>query len=201
MFAPAQQAVDGVRDWLESSGIEPHRISQSANKQWIQFDAEVSEAEHLLKTKYYHYEHIPTGNMHVACDEYHVPEHLTNHIDYVTPGLKLLGGGRASNGRHLNGRRSLMEKRGFRTKANHAFSPPIFGKNVSEILADLGLANTSTPATNLSTCDSMVVPECIMAMYNISRGDKAAAGNELGIFEVSPLARATDVVPTADSAV
>ena len=32
-FAPAQSSVDAVIDWLVSSGIDPSRISQSANKQ------------------------------------------------------------------------------------------------------------------------------------------------------------------------
>ena len=69
MFAPKQESVDTVREWLESSGIEPHRISQSVNKQWMQFDATPAEAEDLLKTEYYVYEHTSTGSTHIGCDE------------------------------------------------------------------------------------------------------------------------------------
>lgn len=69
LFAPAQDAVDSVRDWLEGMGIAGHRISQSANKQWLQFDADAEEVENLLKTEYYIYEHQDSGKNHVACRE------------------------------------------------------------------------------------------------------------------------------------
>jgi tripeptidyl-peptidase-1 len=68
-FAPPQDAVDAVRGWLEEAGIAAGRIGHSANKQWIQFDATVSEAEELLKTKYHSYEHMLSGNSNIGCDE------------------------------------------------------------------------------------------------------------------------------------
>jgi tripeptidyl-peptidase I len=33
LFAPSKETVKTVWDWLVSSGIEPHRLSQSRNKQ------------------------------------------------------------------------------------------------------------------------------------------------------------------------
>ena len=45
------------------------RITLSANKQWIQFDAPVSEANDLFKTMYHIYEHAESGVTSVACDE------------------------------------------------------------------------------------------------------------------------------------
>lgn len=69
LFAPSQANVDEVRSWLESSGVEPGRISQSVNKQWIQFDAAAEEVEKLLKAEYYLYTHAETGRAHVACRE------------------------------------------------------------------------------------------------------------------------------------
>ncbi|KXS95550.1 hypothetical protein AC578_5260 [Pseudocercospora eumusae] len=177
-FAPPQHAVDAVKNWLSEAGIDSKRISHSTNKQWIQLDAKVHEAERLLKAKYHHYEHVATGKVHVACDEYFLPEHLSQHIDYVTPGLKLLGGGKASNGRELDGRKDFdLEKRGFRTSKNQKFSTPIFGPQITAPLSSLNGTNA------LANCDQYVTPECIAAMYNITKGTKAAAGNELGIFE------------------
>lgn len=61
--------MDAVRSWLEGAGVETSRISLSANKQWIQFDAPVAEAEKLLGTKYWSYEHAHSGRTQVACDE------------------------------------------------------------------------------------------------------------------------------------
>ena len=66
IFAPADAAVQSVRAWLESSGIAPHRISQSVNKQWIQFDAKAREVERLLKTEYHSWEHKSTGSVSQA---------------------------------------------------------------------------------------------------------------------------------------
>ena len=69
LFAPSQDAVDNVKSWLESSGISIDRISQSANKQWLKFDASAEELEKLLHAEYYIYDHADTGRSHVACRE------------------------------------------------------------------------------------------------------------------------------------
>lgn len=69
LFAPTDKSVGEVRSWLESAGIAGDRITQSVNKQWIQFDADVEELEELLRTKYYLYSHDQTGRTHVACRE------------------------------------------------------------------------------------------------------------------------------------
>jgi tripeptidyl-peptidase-1 len=66
-------------------------VSQSVNKQWLQFDVKVSEAEKLLHTEYHEYEHAATGKSGIACDEYHLPASVQAHVDYVTPGVKHIG--------------------------------------------------------------------------------------------------------------
>lgn len=70
MFAPSQDSVDSVRSWLEKAGVEAHRISQSANKQWMQMDLSTAEAEKLFQTKYHFFEHAPSGKSTIGCDEY-----------------------------------------------------------------------------------------------------------------------------------
>lgn len=69
LFAPSQSSVDEVRAWVKSAGIAADRISQSANKQWLQFDANAEEVERLLRTKYSLFSHSETGRSHVACRE------------------------------------------------------------------------------------------------------------------------------------
>lgn len=69
IFAPSEESVNAVKGWLEAAGIAAHRVSQSANKQWMQFDAHVHEAEELLKTKYHVYKHKTLGKTNVGCDE------------------------------------------------------------------------------------------------------------------------------------
>lgn len=68
-FAPSQDAVDNVRSWLESSGIAADRVSHSANKQWLKFDASAEELEKLLHAEYYLFSQEETGRSHIACRE------------------------------------------------------------------------------------------------------------------------------------
>ena len=188
IFAPAADAVDSVREWVESSGIDPRRISLSTNKQWLQFDASADEAERLFKTQYHVYEHEPTGNTNIACDEYHVPEHIKDHIDFVVPGLKLISGGKGSSGRELSKRgKTEMTKRGFRTNPHTNFSRPELGPLVPMASVPNGTA------AQLANCDSFITPACIAAMYNITPATKANPNNKLGIFEEGDYYSATDL--------
>lgn len=79
IFAPAQSSVDAVRAWLTSAGIDSERVSQSVNKQWLQFDAMTDDVEALLQAKYHNYEHVPTGKGNIACDEYVLTFWLFTH--------------------------------------------------------------------------------------------------------------------------
>lgn len=166
IFAPAQEAVDTVKQWLTDAGVATHRVSQSANKQWIQFDANVAEVERLFKTKYHQYSHADNGKVSIGCDEYHLPDHVTKHVDYVTPGLKLLGTNLGETKR----------KRGLNAAGTRAFAGPIPIPGVPTI-------DNSSQAVLLSQCDSYITPPCIAAMYNISQATKANPTNKLGIFE------------------
>ncbi|KAJ5319748.1 hypothetical protein N7508_000031 [Penicillium antarcticum] len=163
LFAPTQKSVDNVRSWLESAGITKDRVTQSVNKQWIQFDADAEELEKLLHTKYYLYSHSETGRSHVACREYHVPISVREHIDYITPGIAL---------REVTGVRKLstsLQRRSLKGQ------PPVLEPilmPVEELLANIA-----------GFCSIAVTPQCIQQMYNISQGTSATKGNELGIFE------------------
>ena len=46
--------------------------------------------EQLLQSEYYSYEHINGGRKHIGCEDYKIPAALSEHIDYVTPGVKLV---------------------------------------------------------------------------------------------------------------
>ena len=80
LFAPAQDTVSAVVSWLEENAIEEARTVLSGNKGWIAFDATVDEAERLLRTEYYQFEHTESGHRSFACDFYHVPEHIQGQI-------------------------------------------------------------------------------------------------------------------------
>lgn len=68
-FAPSQDSVDAVVEWLVAHGVMKERISHSDNKGWIGFDASAEEAEALFLTQFHEHEHVQTGKMSVSCDE------------------------------------------------------------------------------------------------------------------------------------
>ncbi len=86
-FRPSVDSVETVRSWLLSNGVEPHRVKLSQSGSWITANVTVAEAEGLLGTEYYVYEH-QNGHKHIACDKaYHLPEHVSKHVDLVMPTL------------------------------------------------------------------------------------------------------------------
>ncbi|KAK0625146.1 alkaline serine protease [Bombardia bombarda] len=165
MFAPPEDSVQIVTDWVVASGIAAKRISQSSNKQWIQFDAAAAEVENLLFTDYYIFEHIATGTKNVACDEYHIPQNIQEHIDYITPGIRL----RVDPAKARKLKRDPVEKRGVR--ASHLLVP----------IANPALP--TLPPLNSTACNKYVTPDCIRAQYDVPEGSTATPGNELGVFE------------------
>ncbi|KAK4892425.1 hypothetical protein LTR27_009081 [Elasticomyces elasticus] len=167
IFAPSADAVATVKAWLHAAGVEADRVSQSVNKQWLQFDAKTSEAEELLKAQYHFYEHGQTGKSSIACDEYHVPAHVKSHVDYITPGIKLYAT------RAKKSDTAELEKRGWRGPPHRPHPPK----------RPMPPGMPAPPSMGLQHCDTVATPECIAALYNITKGTKASRGNQLGIFE------------------
>ncbi|THW17881.1 aorsin [Aureobasidium pullulans] len=159
-FSPSNETLTTVRDWLVKNGISERRITHSDNKAWFAFDATTKEVEDLLHTQYHEFEHSSTGNYVAACDQYHVPKHIQEHIDFISPGVK---------GANLRKRGSKKAKRGLRGSPARK-QAPFMPKNVS----------------SLATCDQVVTPACIQALYKIAPNDphaKVSPNNSLGIFE------------------
>ncbi|GJC89476.1 tripeptidyl-peptidase sed1 [Colletotrichum liriopes] len=111
MFAPPKEVIEAVQAWLVGAGFAAETISLSANRQWIQFDAHAEKVEDLLVADFFEYEHLASGSKTVAVDEYHVPLGLREHIDYITPGVRLrpdpsrrrkVKRGRKKDGHYLN---------------------------------------------------------------------------------------------------
>lgn len=166
-FAPHQSTTDAVTEWLVSSGISADRFALSVNKQvcptylqnisnvpfrytytngcqWIQFDAPVAEVEELLFAEFFVWEHS-SGTHDISTESYHLPTHIKEHIDYITPGTRM----RQRNVK--GGRSSGVEKR---------LTNPQLPKGIRPLVTQL----PAFPHPNLSTCDTYVTAECTRSM-------------------------------------
>ena len=150
-FAPQQSSVDAVHDWLVDSGISPERIGQSVNKQWLQFDATVTEAEDLLFAEFYVWEHSSSGSRDISAEEYHIPASIQEHIDYVTPGTRL-------RARDL-GKRSWSTEFQKRSGSDYLLHPT---PHITKLDA--------FPNPNSTTCDLYVTAECTRGMFSLLGG-------------------------------
>ncbi|KZT40291.1 hypothetical protein SISSUDRAFT_1060362 [Sistotremastrum suecicum HHB10207 ss-3] len=163
-FAPEDETIAAVKEWLAEEGFGPERVRLTSTKGWIEIDATFGEAERLLDTEYHVYRH-DDGSEHVGCDEYSVPAHVRHHVDLVTPTVNVMRKRTSSD----NPRRSL-------SKGGIVRGPKTNGKKV---------AAAALP-TDLSTCDTMITPDCLRALYNINMSPTETAVNTFAIVEFTP---------------
>lgn len=109
---------------------------------------------------------------------YHVPQHVQEHIDYITPGIKLMPPRGKSEARDANipvEKRSFMNSQGARTK-------PVDRLRARPTKPKISPAPKAVPS-GIADCGTEIIPDCIKALYNITDPTTAIAGNSLGIFE------------------
>jgi tripeptidyl-peptidase-1 len=156
-FAPSTDTIDAVTAWLEGNDFHTNRIASATSKGWIGLDMPARDAERLFGTEYY--EHRDSnGDVSVQCDEYHVPSHLSSHIDYVEPGI-------ASS--------SPLHK----AKASKRTQAPS-----SHLKARSSKMLPNISATDTSKCGEWITPACLKAMYGIPDAKYNQSENDLGIF-------------------
>ena len=89
LFKPADGVVQAVKAWLVEQGVDPSVIVHSENKGWLAVDLPAHHVERLFQTEYYEHEHAETSSISVGCEEYSLPYHLAEHIDYIRPAVKM----------------------------------------------------------------------------------------------------------------
>ncbi|MCJ1352337.1 MAG: hypothetical protein MMC33_002321 [Icmadophila ericetorum] len=171
-FAPTAETVQAVREWLESNGVAAERVTQTQSLGWLNFDATVEEAESLLKTEYKMYKH-ETGKPHVACTEYHVPEHIRAHVDFITPTV------------HFDARIHPVDGKLKKRKLGTGVGSPGSGSLPKEGATNL---NLNSIISELENCDNLIVPDCLRALYLIPPGFSDNSKNSYGIVEYTPQA-------------
>ena len=64
-FAPSEETISAVTNWLVDAGFSRDRLRLSSNKGWIHLNALTSEVESLLNAEYHVYTH-PSGETQIG---------------------------------------------------------------------------------------------------------------------------------------
>lgn len=157
------------------SGVEPERVTLTAGRNWLTFNATLAEAESLLHTEYKFYEH-QSGQGHVACEQYSVPKNIKHHIDLIMPTLQF--------DVKIVADPEQRRKRGLLNIGDPASSwLPKKGKDIDRIAA-----NPQAPqaAASLATCNTQITPACLQALYQMPNG--SLAKSSYAVVEYTPQA-------------
>ena len=87
LFAPTEETVTAVKEWLIFAGVDANSITGYENKGWLAIDMPAWQAEDLLSTEYY--EHDSKDGVRIGSDEYSLPASVSPHVDYIKPGVKM----------------------------------------------------------------------------------------------------------------
>ncbi|MCJ1331718.1 hypothetical protein MMC10_008410 [Thelotrema lepadinum] len=155
VFSPSETTYNATSEWLIGSGISKNRISYTANRATLAFDATAEEIEALLDTQYFLYHHAHTQDQALACDQYNVPAHMEEHIDFITPGIGL-----------SKRSKSRKEPQKLAKRQFNGTSFDSYGQNYT-----------------LADCSNGALPQCISTLYNIPPQTSCHPDNSLGIFE------------------
>ncbi|KAH9923428.1 peptidase S8/S53 domain-containing protein [Epithele typhae] len=162
-FRPTAETVDTVHAWLTgSAGIDSSRVRLTKNDAYIEVNVTIAEAEALLGTQYFVYQH-EHGSIHVACgDRYHLPAHVSKHVDTVWPTFHFDAMPRS---RRRNTRPETL-----------AGSTPI-ARPFNQTLSPL------TESDGLSSCWMTTTLDCLRALYNFTYELTVPEKHSMGIVE------------------
>jgi tripeptidyl-peptidase-1 len=129
----------------------------------------VAETEQLFNTEYHYYEHDLSGGYRIACDEYHLPQNIREHVDFAVGSFhnRL----EICTSIDLDQKMPTIQLEGMRPIPNL----------LPKIAAPTSFANLAS--TGLSHCNQLITIECLRAIYEFGPGNTSAAGNEMGIGE------------------
>ncbi|CZR58662.1 related to serine protease [Phialocephala subalpina] len=168
IFAPAQDAVEAVRDWLISAGVKATEIVHSDNKGWLAMNIPTWQAEELFQTEYHEHIHSDSGAVKVGCDEYYLPDHIRPHVDYITPGVKLSA--------------TLKKSKTKRSSTPH-HKPGPFKKLPGHFSHWVPPTAAGTLPADLQDCGRNITPTCLKALYQIPNATIKDSVNQLGLYE------------------
>jgi len=160
-FAPSSDSVAAVSQWLRDAGVDPKRIQPSHSGGWLLVhNATVEEAQRLLKTTYHLYRRDGDDEekLHLGCEEYKVPVSIRHHVDLVMPTVHV--------GADDTRRRRRRRYKVVRARAKPPPPPPPL-RTVPSPGHPRKPLFTKRTSHNLTSCHSLITPDCLRAMYHI----------------------------------
>ncbi|KAJ4158190.1 uncharacterized protein LMH87_008726 [Akanthomyces muscarius] len=109
LFAPDEQAINAVKDWLVKSGIAANSINLSRNKAWVRFESTVDKLESLLAVNL-------TASKNAKRDtnvEFKLPSQISSLVEFVLPSFNTSSHAAAGRQAKNPGRPSFKPFRGF----------------------------------------------------------------------------------------
>jgi len=100
---------------------------------------------------------------HVACDSYHLPEHVQPHVDFVTPTV------------HFDAKITKRSGSGSTEGIGRSIGQPGSGT------APKTAGQIQTLLNELEACDQQITPICLRALYGLVYEPLAASQNSYGI--------------------
>ncbi|EEA24982.1 hypothetical protein TMatcc_008087 [Talaromyces marneffei ATCC 18224] len=173
IFAPVDETVDIVKNWLLGTGLfGDDEIMHYENKGWLAINMPAKHAETLLGTHFYELE-SPNGDVRIGCEEYYLPVHVSSHVDYIKPGVKLSAPMRK---RQLNQKRTVSGSSHSSQRHVPHIKPPHFPSWA------LPPAAKGLPP-DLQNCGVNITPTCIKAMYHLPTAKHSQPENAMGLYE------------------
>ncbi|KAI0093139.1 subtilisin-like protein [Irpex rosettiformis] len=167
-FQPSSETIANVRDWLVKEGIGATRIRLSKSGGWIEANISVAEAEKLLRTEYYVYNHALADVEHIGCASgYHVPAYVSEDVELITPTVHF--------DTVLGGRTVELRKR----------DSPLGKGNLGRV-SPVSIGVIKEVIDELENCDQHITPNCLRALYNFAYIPLATKKNSIGIVEYTP---------------
>lgn len=87
----ANQLLGGYVKDCACRHIQLHSLADHPGRNWLEFSATIAEAERLFDAQYYIFKNKEDGGLRIACDEYGLPQHVREHVDFVMPTIQLDG--------------------------------------------------------------------------------------------------------------
>lgn len=164
LIAPSSDSVDLVEAWLNHHDVDPSAVQRSSAGDWLSLSVPVSQAEHMLGTKYSVFFNPSTSTYLVRTTSYSLPKAIHSHVNVVAPTTYF-------------GSMKKMKTTSFVDPAIQAISDADITEQRKTLAKGLqGLA--AVP----SSCARTITPACLQALYNTTGyTPKATAVNKMGV--------------------